>query len=150
MWSSRHVSHFSSLPPCCFEQMKHPDSLNVMFEHVPSGHLSWFVPMLIFYIFTEIRRELWLNETVAIKVSMDCVMDDDDDLNGFGRYEQTCSCWVCFVWGHDHHDGMWQDSLISGHQSEMDDDDDGEMIDTNMDNGVVLPISMCVRELESR
>ena len=80
-----------------------------------------------FYIWTEIRRELWLNETVVIKVSVDCVMDDDDDdddLDGLGRYEQTCSSWVCLVWGHDHHDGMWHDSLIEGNQSEMDDDDD--------------------------
>ena len=40
--------------------------------------------------------------------------------------------------------------MIEGHQSEMDDDDDdddddGGMIDTNRDDGVVFPISMCVR-----
>ena len=76
--------------------------------------------------------------------------DDDDDLDGLGRYEQTCSSWVCLAWGHDHHDGMWQDSLIEGYQSEMDDDDDdddGGMMDTNRYDGVVFPISMCVREL---
>ena len=45
---------------------------------------------------------------------------------------------------------MWQDSLIEGYQSEMDDDDDddGGMIDTNRVDGVMFPISMCVRELE--
>ena len=39
-----------------------------------------------------------MNETVVIKVSVDFVMDDDDDddddgddLDGLGRYEQTCS-----------------------------------------------------------
>ena len=43
---------------------------------------------------------------------------------------------------------MSQDSLIEGHQSEM--DDDGGMIDTNRYDGVMFPISMCVRELELR
>ena len=51
--------------------------------------------------------------------------DDNDDLDGLGRYEQTCSSWVCRVWEHNHHDGMWQDSLIECNQSEMDDDDFG-------------------------
>ena len=43
-----------------------------------------------------------MNETVVIKVSVDFVMDDDDDddddgddLDGLGRYEQTCSSRVC-------------------------------------------------------
>ena len=42
-----------------------------------------------------------MNETVVIKVSVDCVMDDDDDddLNndGLGRYEQTKTKRVCLV-----------------------------------------------------
>ena len=76
-----------------------------------------------FHIFTLIRREFWLNETVGIKVSDDCEMDDDDDLDGLGRCKQTWSSKMCcLVWGHNHHDGMWQDSLIWGHQSEMNDD----------------------------
>ena len=79
------------------------------------------------HICTLIRREFWLNETVVIKVSDDCEMDDDDDLDGLGKYKQTCSSWVCCFWGHNHHDGMWQDSLIEGHQSEMNDDYDDDV-----------------------
>ena len=75
------------------------------------------------HIWTLIRREFWLNETVVLKVSDGCEMDDDDS-DGLGRYEQTCSSWLICLWGHNHHDGMWQDSLIEGNQSEMDDDDD--------------------------
>ena len=48
---------------------------------------------------------------------------DDNDLDGLGRYKQTCPSWVWCFWGHNHHDGMWQDSLIECHQSEMDDDE---------------------------
>ena len=40
--------------------------------------------------------------------------------------------------------------MIQGHQSVMDDDDVGRMIDTNRIDGVMFPISMCVRELELR
>ena len=40
--------------------------------------------------------------------------------------------------------------MIEGNQSEMDDDVDGGMIDTNRSDGVVFPMSMCVRELELR
>ena len=40
--------------------------------------------------------------------------------------------------------------MIQGNQSEMDDDDDGGMIDTNSSDGVMFPRSMCVRELELR
>ena len=40
--------------------------------------------------------------------------------------------------------------MIECNQGEMDDDDDGGMIDTNRYDGVVFHISMCVRELESR
>ena len=77
-----------------------------------------------FHILTLIRRDFWLNETVVIKVSDD-YETDDDDLDGLERYKQTCSSWVFCFWGHNHHDGMWQDSLIQGYQSEMDDDDGG-------------------------
>ena len=77
-----------------------------------------------FHIWTLIRREFWLNETVVTKVSDYCEMDDDD-LDGLWRCKQTCSSWVCCLWGHNHHDGMWQDSLIQGYQVEMDDDDGG-------------------------
>ena len=87
-----------------------------------------------------------MNETVVIKVSDDCEMDDDD-LDGLGRYKQTCSSWVCCVWGHNHHDGMWQDSLIEGNQNEMDDDDDGGRDDWYKQNcwSDVSHINVCER-----
>ena len=45
---------------------------------------------------------------------------------------------------------MWQEGLIEGYQSEMDDDDGVRDVDTNRVDGVMFPISMCVRELELR
>ena len=100
---------------------------------------NWTIPLICsnvhIHIVTLIRRDLWLNETVVFKVSGDCVMDDDDDdseLNGLGRCEQTCSSWLFCDWGYNHHDGMKQDGWIWDHKSGMDDDGEGWLRQTGM------------------